>query len=493
MTENKDDQKEIKAESNSANNENQDNIRGAESVTLDEFGKQLKSEIIDELKKIPFTIGNLFTGETHIHRDVIGRDKVERAKRRSQKATNNATELLDNNQLPEDRILLLSVAVFNGASLQIITDAQKKLQELISKNDTEKKFKTEFFESPIRKRLLDIGASIKDGEEETQYGHVPTKIVELDDPSLSLIIVKHYWDEFKFDIFHETLIRWLGDSVENTPYQMRIRAANAVGVLAKGDFRSVEFDILSKWAASSNPTTRIAAAYALRIPALEDELSPQVLKLLHYWSTVNNWRLCWTATATYAGDVGLKFPLEALKDLKHIAETGDLRLAGVLTQSISNLFDEGETNKGIYEKILDSLVDWTEDSKKIHGTIGLFVFLNLARNSRVKADPKGGDWYTLLWLLKNRKKNPSVQIYSLWRRALNLKQSRAEALKILLEWVKSVDEDKRLYEPLEWLIKEIVSKGENREGDRLRYYLQKIANSPDTQGFTAENLLGSIW
>lgn len=497
MTENKDEQEDKKSETDSASNENQDDIRRAESVTLEEFGKQLKSEIIDELKKAPFTIGNLFTGETHIHRDVIGRDKVERASKRlkevhPKKTANKLTKWLDENQSIEDRILLLSVAVFNGASVQIITEAQKMLQRLVSEHDSEKKPRGTLFESSMHKQLKGIGASIKDGEEDTQYGRFRTKIVELNDPALSPIIIKYYWDEFKFGNFHETLVRWFGDAVENTPYQMRKRVAFAVGILAKEDLRSIELDILSKWATSSNPTKRIATAYALGIPALEDELSPQVLKLLHYWSTVNNWRLGWTAAATYGGEVGLKFPAEALKDLKNIAKTGDLRLMGVLTQSISNLFDEGEANKDFHEKVLDSLIDWTENSKEIQGTIGLFVFLNLARTARMKADPVGDDWYTLLWLLHKRKKNPSAQILSLWRRALNLKQSRAEALRILNEWVKAVDKDSpRLYEPLEWLIGEIISRGDSREGDRIRHFIRRMEEQPETS-LTAEKLLRTI-
>lgn len=501
MTENKDETKDKKNENASTDNENQEDIHESKSVTLEELGKQFKSEgeFLKELSKagnVTINIGNWFSGVTHIKGDAVGHDQVKNTKsvkRRSKKvnpkeATDKVAKWLDDNSSIEDRVLLLSVAVFNGASVQIITDAQKMLQRLVSENDPERKSKTVLFESSIHKRLENIGANVKDGNEDTQYGRIRAKIVELDDPSLSPVIVKYYWDEFKFDTFHELLIRWLRDSVENTPFQMRVRAAVAVGELLKIDFRSIELAILNNWATSSNPTTRASAAIAISIPALEDEWSSQILKLLHYWSTVNNWRFCWTATATYGGPLGQRFPVEALKDLKHIAKTGDMRLIGVLTQSISNLFDEGETNKDLYEKVLNSLVDWTEKPKEVQETIGLFVFLNLARNSRIKADPDGDDWFTLLCLLQKRDQYPSKQILSLWRRALNSKQSRIDAIKILVEWVKAVDKDARLYEPLEWLLVEISASGESREHERLRHYLLKMEEEPETSA-TAERLL----
>jgi ribosomal protein L21 len=507
MADNKDEVKDKKEESKSADNENQENIHESKSVTLDELGKQFKSEVefLKELSKagnVTINIGNWFSGKTRIKGNVAGRDQSKRAKSakksskttRTKKTANNVADWLDKNQSIEDRILLLSVAVFNGASVQIITDAQRMLQKLVTENEPEKKSKPTLFESSINKRLESIGASIKDGEEDTQYGRIRTKIIELDDPSLSATIIKRYWDETKFDDFHEILVQWLRDSVENTPFQMRVRAAIAVGELLRHDFRSVELAILNKWATSSNPATRASAAIAVSIPGLDDELVQHVIKLLHHWSTVNNWRLCWTATATYGGPTGLKFTSEALKDMTQIAKTGDMRLVGVLTQSVSNLLDQEDAtkeNKDLYEKIFDALIDWTETTKEVQGTIGLFVFLNLARNSRVKAVPEGDDWYTLLWLLQKRDKHPSKQILSLWRRALNFKQSRKDALEILNDWVKAVEQDARLYEPLEWLLREIASSGESREAERIRYYLQKMEEQPETS-ITAERLLRVI-
>lgn len=507
MADNKNEEKEKKEKAKSSDNENQETIHESKSVTLDELSKQLKSEneLLKELSKfgnVTINIGNLFSGKTRIKGNVAGGNQVKESKKAPKgtktvgikKTASNATDLINENESVEDRILLLSVAVFGGASVQIIIDAQKMLQKLITESDTEKKFKPTFFESSINKKLKNIGASIKDGEEDTQYGRIRTKIIELDNPSLSSAIIRHYWDESKFDDFHEILIRWLRDAAENTPFQMRVRAAVAVGELLRHDFRSVELAILNNWATSSNPATRASAAIAISLPALDEEWAPHVLKLLHYWSTVNNWRFCWTATATYGGPIGLRFTSESLKNLKHIAKTGDMRLVGVLTQSVSNLLDEEEAskeNKNLYEEIFDALLDWTETTKEVQGTIGLFVFLNLARSSRMKAVPEGDDWFTLLWLLQKKDKHPSKQILSLWRRALNYKQSRKDALEILNEWVKSVEKDARLYEPLEWLVSEISSIGESRESERIRYYLQKMEEQPETST-TAERLLRVI-
>ena len=144
MTDNKDEQEDKKNETESAN-EKQGDIQELKSVTLEELGKQYKSENVGELLKElskagNITIGNLFIGATHIQGDAVGRDQAKHTNRRSKKihskeATDKIAKLLDENQSIEDRILLLSVAVFNGASVQIVTDAQKMLQRLVSEKN----------------------------------------------------------------------------------------------------------------------------------------------------------------------------------------------------------------------------------------------------------------------------------------------------------------------------------------------------------------------
>jgi hypothetical protein len=263
--------------------------------------------------------------------------------------------------------------------------------------------------------------------------------------------------------------------------------------LSKYNFGFVRREILLSWANHQDSRARGAAALALGVLAWEGELAPQVLGLLHHWSTLrNNWRLCWTAAAAYGGLVGLRFPDAALRDLYSIAQVEDLRLFKVLSRSVTNLFQAGRLVPDYYLKVLDALVTWTTDSKaKIVTLTGLLIFLELALVSRVETAPEGETWPTLLWLVQEDKVYRD-RVVSLWRRASNTKSARKPALETLHRWLLMADQDTRLYSSAEQLVIALATLGTDRAQERLRFYLRRWASRSKETTCSAAKILSVL-
>ncbi|WP_448337228.1 hypothetical protein [Chloroflexus aurantiacus] len=376
----------------------------------------------------------------------------------------------DNHPSIDDRALLLSVAVYNGASRQIISNAERQLLSLLSKVG-ESSPSTNLFGSSYSQRVNRVEATIKSGVEETKFGQNPVEVVEFNNPVMQPVVLRYVWNEF--DHLREIIVRWLRESVIGTPPDMQVRAAVAVGELARYDFNYLYQETLHPWSMHSDPTIRGLAALALGIPAWDSDKSSLVLSLLRHWSNINDWRLCWTAAAACGGLVGRRFLDPALQNLRDIAQKGELRLLAILSQSMTNLFDVGEAIPEYRLKIVDTLLTWTAKPTTILGVTGLFVFLYIAETSRITALPEGDKWPFLLWIICEDD-ILAKNICELWRRSLNLRATRPIALSVIRNWLKVVDEDTRLYKGIAWLLTTIVHQGSERESERIKHLLRSL-------------------
>jgi hypothetical protein len=413
----------------------------------------------------------------------------EALERFSAQTQNQAERWFAEHESLDDRLFMLSTTVFNGASYQTILDAEKRLRACFPNDDEQKpKATSSIFSSTRTQRIQRMGASLQSGYEDTEFGSSPIDVVELNNPAIQPAILRYVWKEF--DHLRDILVIWLNQSVFGAPFDTRIRAAAAVGELSKHDFSYIRREILLPWATDSNSFVRASAAFALGIPAWESDKAPLVLGLLHHWSTISNWRLCWAAGVAYGSLVGLRFPDAALRDLYHIAKTGDLRLLGVLTQSMRNLFNAGENVPEYRKKVLESLSSWTSGKKEIAGLFGLFIFLNIAEFSQVKSDPEGEPWPALLWLI-DQDAEIAKQVFVLLSRSLEQKSSRSIALNTINSWLQTVQKDSRLFDNLLHVVKEIIAKEEKGKEGRLKANLQHWNEQPET-GQIASKLLTSL-
>jgi hypothetical protein len=393
----------------------------------------------------------------------------------------------------EERTFMLSVSVLNGANYQAVVEADERLQSLIKLPPAEDELPVteSVFGSTRSHRVKQACAHLVQGYEEAEFGRSPVELIVLDNPTFQPAVLHYAWHEY--DRLRKPLLAWLQRLGFHPSFDVRARAAAAVGELSKYNFGYVRRGVLLPWANHLDSRARAAAALALGIPAWEGEFAPQVLGLLHHWSTLrDNWRLNWTAAAAHGGLVGLRFPDTALRDLHAIAHAEDLRLFGVLNRSVANLFEAGRLVPDYYLKVLSALVAWTADPKAGIVTLtGLLIFLELALEARVEAEPEGGTWPALLWLVREDEAYRE-QIITLWRRALNTKSARKLALEALHQWLLTVDDDTRLYPPIEQVIVTLATQGTEREKERLRFYLDRWASHPKEESESAAKTLSIL-
>jgi hypothetical protein len=393
----------------------------------------------------------------------------------------------------EERTFMLSLAVLSHASYQDVVDADERLQMLIkpSSESGDASLGADAVFSTRSQKVKEACGYLVQGHEDTEFGRSPVELIVLENPTFQPAVLNYAWNEY--DRLRKPLVSWLKDLGFHSNFDVRARAAAAVGELSKYDFGYIRREILLPWANHDSERARTAAALALGIPIWEGEYAPQVLGLLHHWSTLrSNWRLSWTATAAYGGLAGLCFPDLALRDLHSIAVTEDLRLLGVLSKSITSLFQAGQLTPSYYLKVLDALVAWTARPRVETVTLtGLLTFLQLAQKARGQADRRGQAWPTLLWLAQEDE-TCRERVASLWRRALNTKPSRRLALEALRQWLRTAHSNDQLYTPLERFIVTLAIQGTNRERERLKYYLNRWASRSEAESEPAAKILDAL-
>lgn len=377
------------------------------------------------------------------------------------------------------RIFMIALATLNGSNYQAVVDASHRLRLLIPQSDKESENDNVTVSGSVRsQRLKEVCAHLTQGYKFAEYGRVPIELIKMDNPAFQPAVLSYVWNEL--DQLRTLLLEWLFELGLHTKsnFEVSSRVAAAVGKLSTYNFDLVLEKVLCRWALNEDQDVRALTAIALGVPALEDILAPQVLKLLHHWSTVDNVFLQWTAAVAYGGYVGLRFPDTALQNLLTIVQSENLELLMQVYNSVISLFQAGEDKHEYYFMVLDALHLWTDAKSKVTTLFGLIIFLALMREAKTKplSDPDDIEYPTILWLAKKDEIYRS-KIANLLRRSLKLKPTRKLALEALHDWLEFVDDDHRLYDTLGKIIFVLIAHGTSREKERMFTYLSRWASS----------------
>ena len=365
---------------------------------------------------------------------------------------------------------MISLAVLNESSYNSVFDASNKLLFFINPNFGEEKKPIDIFSNLRSRRIKDSCAHLSSGFEETEFGKNPVEIVKFDNPLFQPTILQYMWKEL--DSLHKPLLGWLKQLAIDSDYEISKKVAVTIGKLNKYSFRDLKDEILVPWAQHDEKKVRASAAFSLGVSIWDGELESQILNLLHHWSTIsNNWKLNWTAAVAYGGLVGLRYPDIALNELFSISkhEDLDLRLLTVLNRSVLNIFSMGQFESGYYLKVINTLMRWTSpEENKLVSLIGLFIFLDIAKEILKENNSVETRWLTVLWL-SDCDDGCRDKIVTLWRRALNTKSIRKAALETLQNTLEQVEESAHMYPSIEKIILDIIHNGNDRERERVLY------------------------
>lgn len=391
-----------------------------------------------------------------------------------------------------DCAFMIAAAVLNGASYQAMASEADRLRALLEPLEPVEPGKepdgTRVFATTRTQRLKDVGARIESGYEITEFGLNVVELVQLNNPAVQPAVLRHVWHEH--DVVRGPLLAWLRGLGGHRSFEVRIRAAAAVGKLAEYDFGQLRTEVLVPWATDERDLVRESAADALGVPAWGSDVAPQVFGLLHHWSTLeNNFHLRWTAAAAYGGYAGLRFPEVALHDLHRILAGEDLRLLNVCSRSILSLFEVGNYAWDLYGLVLDALDTWsTKNGSSVFAASCLIVALRLARDARLEPLRHPGQvWPTLLWLIDGGGEERE-KASALLRRALDVKETRAAALEVVHAWVTRADSTPTVASALESLLLELAQGEYGRERERLNVHLARWAADPEEPSQFAERM-----
>lgn len=392
---------------------------------------------------------------------------------------------------PTDRVYMIVFAVLSGVSYRVAADLAAELAERVHPADPDSE---QVGRSAFTRRRSEVLAAtqsrVVSGHENSEFGRTRIEQLVLDESVDRAGVLRFVWQEF--DGVRGPLLEWLHDLGGHPAAAVRRRAAAAVGELSKYEFGELYRSVVRPWAVADSRVTRDAAALALGIPAWDGELAPQVVGVLHHWATLRTSpRLQSTAAAAFGGLVGLRFPDVAARELRTIVDGSAPFVFHAVVRALTTLFEAGTPDDDYRGIVLDTLVEWSDDSSASEAFAALMAFVAIASGSRVQPQAPAASWPTLLWLLESGHETTD-QIVELWRRSLNDKLLRPEALQSLRRWVTLADDKPDARASVQALIVRLGGNGSERELSRLRAHLRRWADSEEKGSVTAAECLTAI-
>lgn len=389
---------------------------------------------------------------------------------------------------PRECCHMIAFAVLSGASYSVASELGADLTKRmdVALDTSPEDAVPSPFSLRRTKLLASTLARVVPGYEDTAYGPAPVELIHVDESIHRPAVLRLAWQEF--DAVRRPLVGWLHDLGSHPSRSVRERAAAAVGELSKYAFREIHSSIVQPWASSDSRKVREAAALALGVPAWESTSAPQVVRVLHHWAAFeSNPHLQLTAVAAFGGLVGLRFPDIALGELRRIVVESDPRLFRAVAHAVTTLFEAGGRAPEYYDEVLGALVDWSGDARSVESLAALMIFLGIASGSRAEPSSKSVRWPTLLWLASSEE-GRFDKVVELWRRALNERLLRQEALERLRRWVEEADEAPHLQGSVQRLVGRLAE-GSERERDRLCHHLRTWAETAESSSATAAECL----
>ncbi|MFB9893367.1 hypothetical protein [Planobispora takensis] len=179
---------------------------------------------------------------------------------------------------------------------------------------------------------------------------------------LAPAVLRLIWQELP--VIRSPLYTWLkalGEAGARDDWQVRLKAAHAVGRLATCDFREIDREFLDPWSRDRRLLPKILAAWALEAAAADPQLLGKVHGQLQQWaaSELAGQRL--TAALAYGSQIGVDNIGQALRAFGAIAltATGD-RLCDAVARSIADVYVTETAGR-----IVTELATWARDHENI--------------------------------------------------------------------------------------------------------------------------------
>ncbi|MFF4604981.1 hypothetical protein ACFY12_19890 [Streptomyces sp. NPDC001339] len=246
------------------------------------------------------------------------------------------------------RAFLLACVVLDGTPLSRVSRESHRLAELLHGVRSPSSVpEMPLFQESLKDWLDDSDVGFTDREGNPVEARHPECRVRVSQRGLGEAVLEVLWHDHSGA--RRPLLEWLDSLVTRGEEDIRVAAAQTVGLLATFDWTYVQEEPLVRWATDKGEHAarrRFAAAWALERAADDALLAPRVQRLLRNWSRRRDYQAC--AEAAYGTAIGVLFPAEALDNLERIAQSQrksvraavhEIYAAGSRTQTLERLAD----------------------------------------------------------------------------------------------------------------------------------------------------------
>ncbi|WP_406740203.1 hypothetical protein [Streptomyces atratus] len=251
------------------------------------------------------------------------------------------------------RAFLLACVVLDGTTLSRVSRESHRLAELLHGVRSPSSVpEMPLFEESVQDWLGHSDVEFTDWAGNPVGARHPECLVRVSQRGLGEAVMEVLWHDHSGA--RGPLLEWLDSLVVRGEEDIRVSAAQTVGLLATLDWAYVHEELLVRWASDKGEHAdrrRFAAAWALERAVADPLLASRVQRLLWRWSQRREFRAC--AQAAYGTRIGAKFPAEALSSLERIAGSGMKSVWAAVREIYA---------AGSRAQILARLADWSASS-----------------------------------------------------------------------------------------------------------------------------------
>jgi hypothetical protein len=326
--------------------------------------------------------------------------------------------------IPQQQAFRIAYAVFHEQPLAYAFEAgDLLLAKVISFEVRKRPLKSRVFDRSVEALIHPMMAAKITATEDDQ-----PRRAQLVDESLILSILEVAWHEYAQ--LRGPLRDWLDDLAGRPNADVRVRAAQIVGLLATFDYAGV-FELLIKRWAKSKAVYRGAAALAMDQIARHPPLSSKVRRQVEEWTrsrliTEQDTAARWHGLRTERAAV-----TTAIKQLNNLGSRPELRRGMSIAWSMSLLF-----LNGYVDEVVDELGRWIDVPNP-------YLPHHAVRTLLILTDPKGPgkQGRTRLSELVAADAHRETVLVRMWHRALTSRTVGAPAWNALHEWLIEADRD----------------------------------------------------
>ncbi|MGW2661497.1 hypothetical protein ACWCW7_11085 [Nocardia tengchongensis] len=380
----------------------------------------------------------------------------------------------------EVRAFTISLAVFNGLPLYIISAAAHALTRLIAGEEQPDETPAWPVFGSRNSELIAAGrARLFRSTEDSVYGEIPVHAVEFVDPSYPPKVLERVWLEYH--TAHELVREWLRTLGSSPDLRVCVHAGVAAGLLSTFEFEHARTTVIEPWARSGRRYDRAAATAALQLPFLYSDLAPLVSRMLDVWLQRDQpLALRVTAARALGSEIGQAMPGTAIRRLRRVARSSRPALRSAVSFSMAQLF----WSDGLTDRILSELLRWTGPAARprLRDT-GLRCVLDVSLYRRVRTERGLLDWPVALCVSGARREGFVV----LFARLLESPGHPPETYAEIQDWVGIAEKDTNLREPLAGFLRDLGNAMQDNE--ILPYHLEEWAADPKGPRHAVEELL----